>query len=228
MKIFLLVALFGLTLTAQTPKLTPHYSVSEVPKHISVKEKKARYFALLVPPVEKVYKELYSEYERVQVDLNDTNKSQEIAALKKSFRVKTDRELLVAMKPHPVSITLAQGAIESAWGTSRFFREANNVFGMWNSDASSERIAANEKREGKHTIWLSKYKDLEASVRAYYRTLQKGKTYKKFRELNYETDNVFEIVKGLDKYSERGEEYTKELASMIRYNKLTKYDKDKK
>ena len=31
----------------------------------------------------------------------------------------------------PLSLLIAQGAIESAWGTSRFAREGNNFFGIW-------------------------------------------------------------------------------------------------
>jgi Bax protein len=38
------------------------------------------------------------------------------------------------------------------------------------------------------------------------------------------SDNPYELVKKLDKYSERGDEYGKELASIIKYNKFCKYD----
>ena len=34
-----------------------------------------------------------------------------------------------------------------------------------------------------------------------------------------------EMIQKLDKYSEMGDRYTKELGSLIKYNKLTKYDK---
>jgi Bax protein len=131
----------------------------------------------------------------------------------------------MAMKPHPQSITIAQAAMESAWGTSRFFKEANNIFGMWSVNSHEPRIAAGEQRGGKKTIYLKKFNTLEDSVRAYYLTLSRAKTYKKFRQLNYETDNPYTIINGLVNYSEKGEEYVKELAQMIRYNKLTNYDK---
>jgi len=38
----------------------------------------------------------------------------------KKFKTDNNRELLIRMKGHPVSIVLAQAAIESAWGESRF------------------------------------------------------------------------------------------------------------
>ena len=49
--------------------------------------------------------------------------------------------------------------------------------------------------------------------------------FKEFRKIRYETDDVYEIVKKLDKYSEIGHLYGEELTKMIRFNKLTKYDK---
>jgi Bax protein len=225
MRLFLYLVFFISMLQAE--KQAPEYSVSEVPKKMSVKTKKARFYALLLPPITKVYDELDAQYKMVQKELEDTNattQNSKILALKKEYNAKTDKELLKALKPHPKSIAIAQAAMESAWGTSRFFREANNVYGMWNNSKSAKRIAASQQREGKRTIWLSKYDNLEESVRAYYKTLAKGKTYKAFREVKYNGGSVYDMVKKLDKYSERGEAYIQEIASMIRYNKLTKYD----
>ena len=206
------------------------YSASVVPPHMSVKEKKARFYALVVPPIQTVYEKLYSEYSGVKAVLQSGKKLTQaqhkvITILKKRYNVKSDTELLKALKPHPPSIAIAQAAMESAWGTSRFFREANNIFGMWNNNKNAKRIAASQKRGGKHTVWLSKYDSLEGSVSAYYKTLAKGKLYKKFREVRYHSDDVYLILKELNHYSERKEAYTQELASMIRYNKLTRYDK---
>ena len=40
-------------------------------------------------------------------------------------------ELLRRVAPIPVSIALAQAAIESGWGQSRFALEGNALFGQW-------------------------------------------------------------------------------------------------
>ena len=79
-------------------------------------------------------------------------------------------------------------------------------------------------RVGGRTIWLRKFDSVEDSIRAYYELIAKGKAFKKFRKTRYQTGNAYEIVKELDKYSEIGDLYAKELTKMIRYNKLTKYD----
>ena len=40
-------------------------------------------------------------------------------------------ELMLRVDVLPVSLALAQAANESAWGTSRFALQGNNIFGQW-------------------------------------------------------------------------------------------------
>ncbi len=200
-------------------------TITNIPKNISVKAKKERFYTLVVPIVNKIYEERYKTYKKISTDLNQNSNIEKIEELKQYYKVNTDEELLMALKPQPKSITIAQAAMESAWGTSRFFTLGNNLFGMWSVSKSEQRIAAKEKRDNNTTVWVKKYSSLEESVRGYYLTLGRGKRYQTLRELNFTSNNVFEIVKGLDRYSERGESYVDEIASIIKYNKLTKYDK---
>ncbi len=192
---------------------------------MSVAQKKKRFFELLVPPVQVVHIELMNRYKRIKTDLVTKQNPQEVALLKKKYKVKSDIDLLYALHPHPQSIILAQAAVESAWATSRFFREANNIFGMWSSNPNEPRIAAGQKRAGGRVIWLRKFDTIEGSIRAYTELMARGRAFKEFRKTRYQTDDVFQIIKKLDKYSEIGDEYAKELGQVIRYNKLTKYDK---
>ena len=208
-------------------EIEQQYRADIVPAHMSIKEKKRRFYALVVPPIQKVYKDLHFRYLSVKklIDANiSTHGNGTLKFLKKRYNVHTDEELLKALKPHPPSIAIAQAAIESAWGTSRFFRQANNIFGMWNKNKNAKRIAASVQREGHFTVWLSKYDTLEASVVAYYFTLAKGKKYQLFRELRYYCDDIFAMITQLDQYSERGVAYTEEIASVIRHNNLQRYD----
>lgn len=199
------------------------YSAGIVPKEMTVQEKKQRFRALLVPPTLKVYAELNKRFSEVSTWLAEGKNPKKIAALKVEYRAETDQELLAALKPHPPSIVLAQAAMESAWGTSRFFVKAKNVFGVWSFDKNEPRIAAGEQR-GEKTIWLKKYKNVEASVRDNYRVLARSASFKEFRELRMKSTNPYELVKKLDKYSEKGHEYGEELASMISFNKFSDYD----
>ena len=215
---------FGL-LTTNSFASTPKYTAQNVPKKMTVAVKKERFYYLLAPAIDKVYNELSVQYSEVKKDLKSGSNAAKIEKLKATYKVKSDKDLLLALKPHPQSIALAQAAMESAWATSRFFVKANNVFGMWSVNKNEPRIAAGEKRGGKKTIWLKKFATIEDSVREYYKMMGRGRAYKDFRRVRHETNDVKKIVKELDNYSEIGEKYIKELASMIRYNKLTKYDK---
>lgn len=193
-------------------------------KKMSVKEKKKRFYSIVIPEIDKVYNQREKTYLDIKNDINTSKTNQKIDELKKYYKVQTDQELLMALKPIPKSIAIAQAAMESAWGTSRFFNKGNNLYGMWSIHKSDKRIAAGKKRDNNVTIWIKKYDSLEESVKGYYITLAKGKQYTMLRELNYTTNDVYQIVQGLDKYSERREAYVEEIKSIIRYNKLTKYD----
>ncbi|MCF6340188.1 MAG: glucosaminidase domain-containing protein [Sulfurimonas sp.] len=196
----------------------------EKTKYITVEERKERFYTLLVPAIKKVHFELKQQHKNIFWDIFYERNANEISKLKKKYKVKTDRELLVALKPHQISITLAQAAMESSWATSRFFTLANNVFGIWSINSKEPRIAALQERKENQTIWLKKFNSIEDSVRGYYMLLGRARAYAEFRKVRYQNNNVYELIKKLDSYSELDEQYTNELASMIKYNNLTKYD----
>ena len=196
-----------------------------VPENMSVSMKKERFYYLVVPAVQKVHKEWIARYDRIAEDLNSTLYAQERELLKEKYNAQSDEELLASLKPHPPSITIAQAAMESAWATSRFFVEANNIFGVWSVGTSKPRIAASEQRDNNQTIWLRKFESVDEAVEEYYDMMARAPAYKDFRLMRLYVNDAFEIVKFLDKYSEIGEAYTQELADLIRYNKLTKFDK---
>jgi len=218
MKYLVLFLLFGFSLSLfGLDNLSTENIIDKVPK-------KQRFYNLVVPSVLKVHSELMGNYLRVRKNMVNKQKKDEIKALKIRYKVDSDLELLYALYPHPQSIVIAQAAMESAWATSRFFNEANNIFGMWSSNENEPRIAANVQRADGRIIWLKKFDSIDDSIRAYYTLMAKGKAFKMFRKTRYQTQNVHQIVKKLDKYSEIGDLYAKELSQMIRYNKLTKYD----
>ena len=205
------LSLFGLD------NLSTDIIIDKVPK-------KQRFYNLIVPSVLNVHSELMVNYLRVRKNMLNKQKQDEIKALKLSYKVESDLELLYALYPHPKSIVIAQAAIESAWATSRFFNEANNIFGIRSIKKNESRIAAIVKKANGKTTWLRKFDSIDDCIRAYYKLMAKSKAFKIFRKTRYQTQDVHKIVKKLDKYSEIGDLYAKELSQMIRYNKLTKYD----
>ncbi|MCD4667295.1 MAG: glucosaminidase domain-containing protein [Sulfurimonas sp.] len=218
MRFLFTLFLLGFSLTAfALDNATTKYITDKVPK-------KERFYNLIVPHVEKVHTELLQNYYRVKKDMIKKQNRQEIDLLKRRYKTDSDLELLYSLYPHPPSIVIAQAAMESAWATSRFFNEAYNIFGMWSKNENEPRIAAGVQRAGGRTIWLKKFDSVEESIRAYYKLMARGSAFKEFRKTRFQTENVHKIVKKLDKYSEIGDLYAKELSQVIRYNKLTKYD----
>lgn len=190
---------------------------------MTVQEKKARFIELMVPAIDRVYANLMNRYNKVKAQINSGQSTDKIEELKTEYRVETDAELLMALKPHPKSIALAQAAMESSWATSRFFNEANNIFGVWSFDEDEPRIAAEEKR-GDKTIWLKKYSSIEDSIYDYYRTLGRSNAFEDFREARMTTNDPLILVAELDSYSEKGHVYGEELTSIINFNQFEQYD----
>ena len=199
------------------------YTANSLPVKMTVHEKKKRFRYLLVPAVKRIFNDLDKQYKHIKAAMKSGTDNKLISRLKIEYKAKTDNDLLEKLKPHPVSIVLAQAALESAWGTSRFFIEAKNIFGVWSFNKNEPRIAAGGKR-GNKTIWLKKYKTIDAAIRDNYRVLARGAAFDKFRKLRFKSNNPFELVKGLDKYSELGSKYGAELASVIRFNKFNKFN----
>jgi Bax protein len=128
----------------------------------------------------------------------------------------------------PVSLVITQAAIESAWGKSRFFKEANNIFGHWTW--TGKGLVPKDRKAGlKHKIKI--YDSLEDSIRGYLLNLNVGHSYKKFRAKRERLRKEGKILSGialaptLTNYSELKDEYTKLLVRMIKQNKLENYDR---
>ena len=190
---------------------------------MTVQQKKQRFRDLVVPAVEKVYADLLGQYEEAKVVIDTGKSNAKIEKLMKSYSAKNPQDLLKRMKPHAKSVAIAQAAMESAWATSRFTRVATNLFGVWSFNKNEPRVAAGEQR-GSKTIYVKKYSSVEASIRDYYRVLATGRVFAAFRDVKMKSNDPYKLVKKLDKYSEKGAEYGKELASMIKYNRFNKFN----
>lgn len=204
-------------------EITDVKKIKKPKKTSNVQEKKDKFLKLLLPAVQNVYTKLNNRYEKTKVLIEKNPEDLSLEKIKLKFKVSSNEELLAYLKPHPISITLAQAAMESSWATSRFFKEAYNIFGVWSFNKNEPRIAAGEKR-GDKTIWLKKYKSIENSVSDYYAVIAKSSAFKEFRELRLISNNPHQLVKKLDKYSEKGALYGQELSSIIKFNKFERYD----
>jgi Bax protein len=140
------------------------------------------------------------------------------------YKARTVNDLIGRMRTLPNSIVLAQTAVESGWGQSRFFLSASNLFGIWSFNASEPRIAAARTR-GNKMIYLRSYPDMSQSIQHYFEILARSTAYRSLRKARLRTDNPFKLLPHLKYFSERRSAYTRQLKSVILENNLTQYDR---
>ena len=133
-------------------------------------------------------------------------------------------ELMSRVDEVPVAMALAQAANESAWGTSRFAVEGNNIFGQWCFEQGCGLVPL--QRKGNASYEVRKFDSVGASVSAYIKNINSQYSYEELREWRArmrsrnEPLNAFDLVAGLAAYSERGEDYVDEIRSLIVQNEL--------
>lgn len=79
----------------------------------------------------------------------------------------------------PPALALAQAAVESGWGTSRFAREGNALFGLRSFGGASGLVP--KERDGTTNFAVRRYNGLADSVRVYMHTLNTHRAYREFR-----------------------------------------------
>ena len=137
-------------------------------------------------------------------------------------------ELMLRVDAVPVSLTLAQCAEESGWGTSRFAAEGNALFGQWSW--GGEGIKPLEQRKGMGDYRIAAFETPLESVMAYMLNLNTHAAYAGLRsrraELRARGERIsgWELAETLDKYSERGPAYVESLHGIMKVNRLDPAD----
>jgi len=207
------------------------YSDVKLLNSLNINVRKKKFIDVILPTVLIYRHQLNQKIERVKILKEKSRYSMEWAPedsafINSSFEVyktKNMDELIKRMHPPPTSLVLAQAALESGWGSSRFFKDANNVFGIWSFSNSDQRIIANESRGG-NPIYLKKYDNFLGSVEDYHVLLARSNTYSEFRDCIHRSNNVFELIWYLRMYSERRDQYVIMLRNVIVTNELMNYD----
>ena len=138
-------------------------------------------------------------------------------------------ELYLRVDKVPVSLALAQAANESAWGTSRFARQGNNIFGQWCYEEGCGLVPRSRLSGATHEV--KKFDSIQESVNAYINNINTHPSYSYLRELrarmrdrNRPLDSL-RLAMGLSSYSQRGDNYVDEVQNLIVQNQLTERDK---
>ena len=196
-------------------------------EHLPFYQAKAKFISAILPSILVAKHQIHNTRTRIE-NLNKKvtwTESDSIYYLdmKRRYKAKDVKDLMARLVTLPNSVVLAQAAIETGWGESRFFKQASNLFGIWSFDSNESRIAAGKNRSEK-TIFLRSYEDMSGSIADYFEVLARHHAYRGLRKARIHTSNPYELLPHLKYYSERKQWYTRELKRVIRQNKLTKYD----
>jgi Bax protein len=127
----------------------------------------------------------------------------------------------------PASLALAQGAIESAWGTSRFAQEGNNYFGQWCFTPGCGMVPARRPAGAKYEV--ERFPSVEEAVRRYMLNLNSHPRYRYMRVLREQARAQEKplsgrvMAAGLNGYAEIGEVYISHIRSVIRHNDFDRF-----
>ena len=206
------------------------------PSHQS--EKKQRFIATLLPAIAQQNAQISANRARLlalqhqgsEHDKLDTSDQQFVAELAASYGMKNFtsskaadwQELLARVDVIPGSLVLAQAALESGWGTSRFARLGNNYFGQWCYHKGCG-IVPRGRAPGSH-YEVKRFASVQQAMASYFHNLNSNRAYRKLREIRAELRAQDQpltgeaLSAGLVKYSQRGQLYVDSLRRLIHNN----------
>jgi len=182
---------------------------------LDVPTRKKKFIALILPAI-------LFEKNRIKIMYNMIDKTPP-KFLYDYCNCDTVEALYYCLKEQPNSIIIAQAAIESGWGTSRFFLEGFNLFGIHSFYSGDMKIQAAGSDISK-PVYVKKYDGILSSVSDYLRTLAKSNAYSEFRISRFQNHSVNDLLLYLENYSIRRELYINDLQDIIEYNNLFIYD----
>jgi len=182
---------------------------------------------------EKILKErafIISIEEKKELD-KDSKEYKKLLELQKKYKVQKLYDYKTYLKRVdiiPPSMGIAQAAVESAWGKSRFIKVANNIFGHWTYNPKIGIVPLKRPDGKRHLIRV--FKTLQDSISAYATNLNRTGAYQDFRDMREKMREQSAFIDGLKlsktmhKYSGIGHDYVKILSSIIKKYELRTYD----
>lgn len=209
-------------------------------------ERKSLFIAALLPLVMRVNELILADRERLLALADRHQNGRHLNALERRWLRQLARRYGLGAVPGvdaidfatlkrrvdsvPPSLAIAQGAIESGWGSSFFAREGNAVYGQWTWSEEHDGIIPRARRDGmSHRI--RSFEFLIDSVRFYMLNLNRNPVYAELRRTReaLRAKGVVPtgeaLAHGLLRYSERREAYVDDVRAVIRANRLGEFDR---
>ena len=170
-------------------KIIPNISFVKLPKDLksikSIQNRKELFIKITLPLIVKENEKLILKNKKIKsLKTNFSKISRKDAIwlnnLMNEYNATTIDSLLLKVDSIPESLALAQAAIESGWGTSRFAFEGNALFGQYIWGTSNDGIVPNE-RDNDKKYKIKTFDTLRESVESYMKNLNTNFHYNEFR-----------------------------------------------
>lgn len=228
----------------------PRVSVERLPhdwrKGIRADRRKKTFIAVVLPLVLQANEKILDDRRRLHHAMDRLRRGQTLAgaegswlrtlALRYEVRPETLNlardgfaRLLRRVDVIPPSLALAQAAMESGWGSSRFAIEGNALFGEWTEESENTIVPAG--REAGRSYAIRAFETLQGSIESYMRNLNSHRAYRKFRQVRAARRAKGEPLLGstlaplLRSYSAQGSKYIAAIRSIIAKNELEVFDR---
>ena len=210
---------------------------------IYIVDKKNIFISILLPIALRGNELVLEERELIKDALNSNDLSQ-IEYFSKRYKIKgykkinfvqlSDKQLeeirsilLIKVNKIPISMILAQAIIESGWGSSRFAKEGNALFGEWTWQKGIG-IKPQEKLDANYAV--KSFSNISASLNSYILNLNRHEAYNEMRNYrnkkhrNGDPITGYEAANFLSSYAEIGYQYVTKVKDMIKFNKLERFE----
>lgn len=216
----------------------PRVRVLSVPGDIAdvepVTDRKHLFFRILLPLVLRENDRILAERYEIQVmealsggdpDRLSSERRARLDDLTARYRLDSPDfdALLLRADVIPPSLALAQAAIESGWGTSRYAREGNALYGQITTATDGLESKRDDLEQPRR---FAAFGDVAGATISYMRNLNSHPAYQDMRSLRAElaasgeTPTGERLAEGLLRYSVRGADYVDFVQTMIRSNDL--------
>lgn len=222
--------------SGQVIEVTAFYA-RELPdlRTVEANERKVIFISTVLPHILRANQELLERRRRIKIDYANDNtdrirKWAELYGIKNAKDQNVDQlydELMSRVDAIPVSLALAQAIVESGWGTSRFARQGNALFGEW---AWSESKGIKPLSPSNDRAVVRSFVSIFDSVRSYMHNLNTHNAYQNLRierqKYREGDQNILtqRLIPTLDKYAQDGDIYIRKLKNIVRTNNLQIYD----
>ena len=235
----------ALALLLLWPGVIFHRSLPDFEKIHDISERKAAFFEFLSPYIHAANREILRDRSHLRAiekrfQLGPLNRRDRhwILDTAEAFGMELDPEADLSMEQLeelrlrldiiPPSLALAQAALESGWGTSRYAQQGNNLFGIWCYEPGCGIIP--RRRPAGATYEVASYRSPRNSFLDYIWNLNSNTAYRQLwllrQNLRQNGDPIEGVVlaDGLMRYSEEGSTYIRKIKGVIQSNGLGRFD----